>query len=361
VTSPTPITIQQNAIPISATGVTYTLSWLASTTSASFTNTWQCRFLWYDINGNPISNDTHAITGTVAVSSATPNRMESVSSVAPSNAAFVVVQLTFQIAVFVVTLSGFQLEPTSTDNNTYIDPHSAEVNVIAQRVNLIQNPSAEVDNTLWSLLNTTSFTATANALATAGAKLFSIVSLNSSNTRITTSSFMPINPLYVYSARFDAEVANASVGINAIIQWYDNSATPFLIRTDTLNFPAPLYSTLMRAYEFGNVVPPSNASQAKFAIEFTGVATGNTHLVDAVLFGPGPPLWYFDGDTQDGLDTPASVTPSPLMDFQWGGTQGKSTSYYYNNYFNAMKRLRADAVNWLPFGTPATFYTLIAP
>jgi hypothetical protein len=109
-------------------------------------------------------------------------------------------------------------------------------------------------------------------------------------------------------------------------------------------------------------VPPSNAAFAKLAIEFTGSVATNNHLVDSVLFGPGPPSFYFDGDTQDGLDTPTSVLfPNVASDFQWGGTQGKSTSYFYNNYFAAMKRLRADAPNWLPFSVQATFYTLVAP
>jgi hypothetical protein len=364
--NPLPNDVLRSGIQIPKTGVTYTFSWLATTQQASFLRTIRVRFFWYDNQGLPISNFLQTtVSGTVALSSATPNRMEAISDTAPANAAYAAVLIDLSTpapASFNWLVGGFMYELTSGENNTFLDTHAVEFNVIAQRVNLVQNPSAEVDNTLWSILNMTTFTALINAKATAGAKLFSIVHNGTGNPMMTTSSFMPINPTYVQSARFDAQVATTAVGINAIVTWYDNSATPALIRTDTLNFPAPLPTTLMRTYVFGNLVPPSNAAFAKLAIEFTGSVATNNHLVDSVLFGPGPPSFYFDGDTQDGLDTPTSVLfPNVASDFQWGGTQGKSTSYFYNNYFAAMKRLRADAPNWLPFSVQATFYTLVAP
>lgn len=350
------------AIP--QTGIPYTYSFLATGTGTiGGAGGFQVKFVWYDINGNYISNDAHAVVGTPATIPATPVPITATSNAAPSNAVFVDPQLYFpnQTATFLLDTSGFQLEKGSTYSGVYRDPHWIDVDVIAQRVNLIQNPSAEVDSTLWTGTNMTSLLGAANAAATAGNKVFQITCSASANPTMTTNTFMPINPAYIQSARFDALVPNASIGANCIITWYDGAATPALIRTDTLNFPAPLTVNGMRTYVFGNLVPPATAVNAKMAIQFTGTANGNVVLVDSVLFGPGPPMFYFDGDTQDGLDTPGSVTPTQFSDFQWGGTQGKSTSYYYNNFYIAMKRLNSDVQNWLPSGTSVSFTTLVAP
>lgn len=353
------------AIVVPTTGVTYTYSFVATLAQANTTacGAIQVRFVWYDGNGAWISSDTHAVSGTPAFSLAQPALLSATSSAAPVNAKFCDAQIVFAAFTnsFQMWVSGQQFELSSGFNSIYIDPHTVEIQLIAQRVNLIQNPSAEVDNTLWTTLNMTSFTSTVVATATAGGKVFRITCNASTPTRMTVSSFMPINPAYVYSMRFNAMVPNATIGCNAIIIWYDGAATPNVIRTDTLNFPAPLPTSVMREFIFGSVIPPAGAVQARAAIEFTAVANGNVIDVDSILFGPGPPMWYFDGDTQDGLDTPLNVTPSQFSDFQWGGTQGKSTSYYYNNFYIIQKRLTLDLPNWLPFGTPSTLLTKIAP
>lgn len=351
-------------VPIPLTGVTYTFSVLMVALTPANLGTVNLRFVWFDGLGNFLSSDTHAVATPTALPGP-PTVRSAVSSAAPAGAVYCVPEIYLPgLLGGVVTdlYSGAaQLELTSTATGTYIDPHTIEIQLIAQRVNLIQNPSAEVDSTLWTGTNMTSLVGAVDANATAGNKVFKITCSASANPTMTTNTFMPINPAYIQSARFDALVPNASIGANCIITWYDGAATPALIRTDTLNFPAPLPVSLMRTFVFGNLVPPSNAANAKMAIQFTGTANGNVILVDSVLFGPGPPMFYFDGDTQDGLDTPGSVTPSQFSDFQWGGTQGKSTSYYYNNFYIIQKRLAVDITNWIPYGAQASFLTLIAP
>lgn len=362
---PIPANILKFGVPLPTPGVSYTYSAIATNAQANNTasGTMQIRFVWYDNTGTWISSTTQAISGAAAFNKATPSQFWA-SATAPAGAAFCDPQIIFAnpTATFQIWFGGQQFELTSGFNGTYIDPHTAEIQLIAQRVNLVINPSAEVDNSNWQGTNMSTLLSQANAAATAGAKVFQITCSASANPTMTTGpAFMPINAALLYSLRFNAQVTNASIGCNAIITWYDGAATPNVIRTDTLNFPAPLPTSVMREFIFGNVVPPAGAVNAKVGIQFTGTSNTNVILVDSVLFGPGAPLWYFDGDTQDGLDTPASVTPTAFSDFQWGGTQGKSVSYYYNNFYIVQKRLTTDLPNWLPYGTPFSLLTLVAP
>lgn len=262
------------------------------------------------------------------------------TSSAPDNAKFAVPYIRIEgcSSAEVHYIDAVQFEESAEPTN-FVDARRTDIVLVSNRVNLLTNPSFEVNTSGWSC-------STANAtIATSatGALDFSTTSLTATPTSsgvvtIETDSFAhDVVAGSEYSLSFYAKRTGTATTATANISWYTEGGT--LISTSS-------GTTTNLNIAFGRVsitaTAPTTAVHAKVSTSWTG-GTGNVLFVDAVLFertsyvGP-----YFDG----------SGGYQQVSDLVWEGTPGLSRSHYYKNRALVQNRLAATVGEFLTHGTP---------
>lgn len=184
----------------------------------------------------------------------------------------------------------------------------------ATRVNLVPNPSAEVDTSGWSVSGG-SLTRDTTVSHSGGAS-FKLVGVGANiMDGPTGTGGVPVTPGVAYRASFWAKGSNNADQATFTLSWYD-AAGAFI------SAPSPTY-TAMNSTAWvliaplgagaGFYVAPANAAYAQLRPRTN--ASSTTFWVDDILFEVAPPgsqsPVYFDGDTADTADETFAWTGTP--------------------------------------------------
>lgn len=231
--------------------------------------------------------------------------------------------------------------------STFQDARVASVQVLANRRNLITNPSFTTATTGWSV-STTSVTVT----STTSQQIFGTTSAKMDDTGATTGAYLynttriAVVPStsYTFSA-YAKWGSGAGVTYNVQVEWYVGSSGGSPVATSvgssyynaagTLvsTAPVPLSSATGWNRLFVSTVAPANANYAVVKIIRTDTTSNaSTIYVDSCLFEPLSVLkFYFDG-SYDGQNY------SSNRDSIWEGSADNSVSHlYYNRVTNVGK------------------------
>ena len=292
---------------------------------------------WYDANETLLG--TAGESGGLNTTGGWTRPAFSTSS-APANAKFAIPYIRIEGCSNgeVHYIDAVQFENSAEPTN-FVDARRTDIVLISNRVNLISNPSFEVNTSGW-MCSTSNATLSTSAT---GALDFSTTSLTATPTSsgtvtIETDSFAHnVVAGSEYSLSFYAKRTGTATTATANISWYTEGGTFISTSSGT--------STNLNT-AFGRVsvtaTAPSNAVHAKVSVSWAG-GTGNVLFVDAVLFerasyvGP-----YFDG----------AGGYQQTSDLVWEGTPGLSRSHYYKNRALVQNRLAATVGEFITHGTP---------
>jgi len=242
------------------------------------------------------------------------------------------------------------------------DARTTQISVLANRRNLILNPSFEDGISTWSLSSAQIAISATTSQAVFGFKSakIDIVSTSSTNHYISNSSRIGVNPSSATSENVYTASAylkrTAGAGVTYVIQiaWFETAIGGSAITSTTTTWTSGSYynsSNVLITQAEGTPVnlssnagwnrvfviakAPSNASYAEVRIIRTDT-TGNasTVYVDGVLFEPLSVLkHYFDGS----FDGQNYIYHGDI-DSTWESTAHNSVSHlYYNRVFNTGK------------------------
>jgi phage tail-like protein len=223
----------------------------------------------------------------------------------------------------------------------------------ADRINLSDNPSFEVDASNW-VVNGGTLTRQVSANSFIGAaRGFLLANGTSTTLSLTTANFIPVaaNTPMTFSAYWRAGFTGRPIFHR--VDWYDAGGRLIQSLADGPDASLPLL--MNRAAQVSDaagiwtrtsflVFPPAGAMQCKYT---TGVARYNAvipasedHYVDGILIERSGQLGaYFD----------ASVGV-PISDYVWEGTAGLSHSHYYHRRATRKSRLTVRLPDFLPAG-----------
>jgi len=232
--------------------------------------------------------------------------------------------------------------------STFQDARNTTIQVLADRRNLILNPSFATATTSWSVS-----TSAVTIASTTAQQIFGTTSAKVDDTNATANAFMyntnriAITPSTPYTFSVYAKWGSgAGVTYNVEIDWYvaATGATPAITTsvgaayynsagTLVSTAPVPMSSATGWNRLFVSALSPDNANFAVVKVvrkDTTGNAS--TIYVDSCLFEPVSVLkHYFDG-SYDGQNY------SSDRDSIWEGTADNSVSHlYYNRLFNIGK------------------------
>lgn len=222
------------------------------------------------------------------------------------------------------------------------DARETTLEVAADRVNLVSNPSFEYDTspTLydWSILNvSTTSVVTSGTVAFTGTKYATVtkgVTATAYAVGIIQSSGVTATAGKTYTASCYVKYVSGTAQVKIGIRFYDSSGT--LLSTKYGNVSPTLSGTSVwtritsattSAGVLVPVVAPANTVTAKVLIISNNTDTAGTleYGIDGVLFEEtNSALKYFDGDF-DGYNYLSS------RNSMWESTSGKSKSHLYNN------------------------------
>jgi len=222
------------------------------------------------------------------------------------------------------------------------DARETTLEVVANRVNLVSNPSFEYDTspTLydWSILNvSTTSVVTSGTVAFAGTKYASVtkgVTATAYAVGIIQSNGVTATAGKTYTASCYVKYVSGTAQVKIGIRFYDSSGTLLSTNYGTVSSTLAGSSVWTRitsaTTSSGVLVPvvaPANTVTAKVLIISNNTDTAGTleYGIDGVLFEEtNSALKYFDGDF-DGYNYLSS------RNSMWESTSGKSKSHLYNN------------------------------
>jgi hypothetical protein len=229
-----------------------------------------------------------------------------------------------------------------SSNSPFEDVRVTYIDVAADRINLICNPSFEVDTTYWGTVNSTKATAsggvsgsqsaqvTCSTTTTAIAGIYAGVN-STASTRFSITGGAP----YIFSAY--AKDVSTSAQVAAKIEWYDASNSIISTTSGT----ATTINTSGWTRVTVTDTAPAGASYATPTIYTkTAVSNGAQFLVEDVLFEYGSILNpYFDGSF-DGMNYSANGINIDSM-WERNGTAHACRSHYYINRVGNSGRLKS--------------------
>lgn len=285
--------------------------------------------------------------------------------------------------------------------SAYREPRTLSIELLADRVNYIANPSFEGNEVgtgppltaggtvaYWTALtNCTIAPSQTYFYTTPGVPnpgTWSMkVTASGNGTMAVLSSKMAINPEFLFTASYWGLTPVSFRNVTMSILFYDAAGT-LLVSFPGAVTQAEQLSQWVHIYAQvspGEVIP-LNATQAAVEISWAAVVTGEAHYVDAVMLEP---VWalrpYFDASLYAGT----FPYPNQASDYLWAGSAsatvstGSATieigpSYYYANYLKKLARLSSvlagsgsaaaglvsplSITGFLPVGAA---YTLVTP
>ena len=280
---------------------------------------------------------------------------------------------TFPIVSTTVTAVTYSISSTSTaaqsvadgycaSNTPYQDPRKVTVDVLPNRINLITNPSFEVDTNFWGTSTVASTTAGVNCTITSttadyyvSSRCMSMTSTGTSHMSVygfagevnsgVVSSY--VKPFIVerstsiqeiqYTLSFYTKAASTARDCYAEIYWYKDAdgTIPSDITPVSTGTTASNSTSEWTRYSI-TATSPSDAVSSKVEVHVNSTANGEVHYVDAVLFEKGYSVApYFDGDF-DGQN----YTSDRDSVWETGGTANKCRSHFYLNRVENTGRLK---------------------
>lgn len=232
-------------------------------------------------------------------------------------------------------------------------PGTVDITVTADRVNLVENPSAEVDNSFWNTgtVNGAVTRSTAQYLYGAAAFQLAITATLATGASMQTPAGllgMPVVPGVTYTGSiYNFKPSGTARNIRPDLLWYDAAGaqigSPVLGTelTQTINSWANRPSLTATA-------PPGAATAALRINVLPAVAgqnpgAGENQYFDGAIFERGGLGAYGD------QSVPAEGTP--IADYLWEGTTHLSASHYYHRRSIKNSRLLVRLPEFLPNGT----------
>jgi phage tail-like protein/uncharacterized delta-60 repeat protein len=254
-------------------------------------------------------------------------------------------------------------------NSPYEDARKTIVDVLSNRINLVTNPSFEVDTYFWGNASTASTSAGVNcAIATSTAQ----VNFGFSALRLTSSTAAPMSvqgyagtivsgiitnyktPFSVdrststeesfYTLSFYTKAASASKTCYSEIYWFkdDEGTVPSDIKIKEVGASTVNSTTeWIRNSVIGRA--PEDAKTAKVEVHFVTTTSNEVHYLDNVLFEKSYSVSaYFDGsfDGQNYTDDRDSI-------WETGGIPNKCRSHFYLNRVANTGRLKTTLTDGL--------------
>lgn len=222
------------------------------------------------------------------------------------------------------------------------DGDDITIELQANRVNLLHNPSFEVDITRWTATNATAsklegvfespegydgLSALLLSATAAGS-----IELSSDNTPAV------IQPLQDYSAGVHVLDRTGGATARVGIRWIDDADA---VLSTTLSDPMELEDGVYTRLDF-RAAAPAEAASARLVLMVDDVTAGHEVEVDAAILEKGPPgRAYFDGSYGGG-------------DYLWEGMAHASPTHFYENRIVKIARLDEILVDWVPLGVTWT-------
>jgi len=302
---------------------------------------------WFDSSGVSLG----AVTENTAAANSTSAWTRHVYTVtAPANAVFLRVQLHVLSALANdrIAFAALQVEQAASVNN-YQSARSVRIQFAADRVNLVTNPSAEVNVTGWTPTNAALVVDTTQFLY--GTQSFRLTASSAANMSMATAAGtggIPVTALRFYTvSAWGFKPSGTARQIRVDIIWY--TAAGAVISTST---GTPVLEVL-NAWTRASVSVLAPATAAFAAVVVNVLAAGNTeqHYFNGVLLEIGSQLLdFFDGSSY-------SAEGEYMWD-QASGTPGNTRSHFYSRRLIKNYRLNTRLVEFLPAG--ATYALLYA-
>lgn len=292
---------------------------------------------WYTADGTYISSST---SSPVTDSSANFTTVASVTATSPLTArgASVVVSWDAVPATEVHYLDAVRFGAgTFTSYVTPPGTKSLLVYLLADRVNLVLNPSFETGLTGWTATNAAIAQngaggyAGTNQLRTA-ASAAGDVTVKSAKMAVTAGS--------IYTASMHSQALSTNYRqVSMTIIWYNASNVEISRATGALI--TELAGTWVRPWVTAEA--PALAVNAEIMVTIKSGLNGENHNLDAALFEQGELGTYFD-----------AAVGSPIADYLWEGTAHAARSHYYGRRSIKNSRLISRLPDFLPAGMTLT-------
>ena len=261
------------------------------------------------------------------------------TSSAPVNAKFAVPYIRIEgcSSAEVHYIDAVQCEASAEPTN-FVDARRTDIVLISNRINLLTNPSFEVNTTGWSCSTANATVAT----SATGALSFSTTSLTLTPTvagavTLETPQLTNLVPGSEYALSFYAKRTGAATTATANVSWYTEGGTFISTTAGTATNVGTTFGRVSLV-----ATAPANAKNAIVKVSWAG-GTGNVLFVDAVLFERASYVApYFDG----------AGGYLQIGDLVWEGTPGLSRSHYYKNRELVQNRLAATVGGYITHGTP---------
>lgn len=340
-------------VPVPAsTAITASVYALAGTNTPTATGV-RVDLRWYNSTGALISTSSGSASAHNTPSAGSYSR-HSVTATSPATAVSADIRVTVVAAGTGENtyLDAAQIEVAGSAT-TYEQPRDVRITVVAERVNLVPNPSFETNLTGWAAGNvdttlarvtsggyfgTAMLTATAPA---SGTGPWSLVANSASGT-----SGIPVQAGSNYTLSAYTRAAAPVTGRTARIDytWYTSAGTQISYNTG----PAITTDGSSWVRPWVTVVAPSNAAFLRVGLVVTPVTTASeVHDWDGVLVEKTSELRsYFDASFE------------PLGDYMWESVTHGSRSHLYRRRAIKHQRLTGLLPEYLPHG--ATFTLLYA-
>ncbi|GAB7003912.1 hypothetical protein JCM18899A_13840 [Nocardioides sp. AN3] len=265
----------------------------------------KARFQWYDSTRTLLSSTTDSGTGTAA------GTFYATSAQAPATTKYV----RLMVWLYNGTSGAASINDQFVVRNVMVTRNSANT-FSTVRTNLVTNPSFETNTTGWSGLNAT--LARTTTVAYVGSASMSITATATSNVWAQTAGTFPVTPGVDYGAAFYARAATTPRLIFCNLLWTDAGGSP--VGFSITGSATDSTSAWTRVSSWGTA-PPGAAFATIYANPIDGVAVGEVHYIDAVIFeatslSTFATSTYFDGAT----------TNTTGVTHAWTGTANLSTS-----------------------------------
>ncbi|HET7110121.1 MAG TPA: hypothetical protein VFI41_04575 [Gemmatimonadales bacterium] len=224
-------------------------------------------------------------------------------------------------------------------------PGHVDISLLGDRVNLIENPSAETDASWWTGTNAAiARDTTQHQYGAASFRLTAAAGGDMYMTSPTGLAGMPVTPGLLYSGTAGVFKASGTArSVRTDILWYDAAGTQLAGAAGTSQGTAVPQTLGAWAQPVVTAAAPAGAATAALRPTVVAAGAGENQYIDGVLFEQGAGGGYFDASTG-----------SPISDYLWEGTAHLSPSHFY--YRRAVKnsRLITRLPEFLPAGTTFT-------
>ncbi len=327
--------VKQYGIPVTV-GSVYTASIYSRGNTATVPIV--VKLHWYDKAGTLISTFSSTATTNTTTSW---TRMTLANVTAPANSVWVIMAVEIQSGTAAVDqfFDAAQLEQ-ATAATDYGQPRNILIDLEGERVNLVPNPSFEIDLVTWNnLTNATLARDTTQFRNGVASMSLTAVAAGTMSAHTLPADRIPVSPsaTYTLSAYFRPDTTARNVRV--YVRWYDSGS---VYLSDSTYGAEVVQSMGVWTRAFATVTSPSNAAYAGVVVQIMDSALGEIHFVDSVLFEKGNLLLdYFDGSFL------------PVADHMFEGTTHDSPTHYYRKRAVKNQRLGSVMKDYVPLG--ATF------